>query len=138
MKKIVLLPLLLIAAPVLAYEELSIDEYFKVKENQDKFEFLDQSGKIKQLREQATSISICKLSAQDQENADTICECTSKEMKKISDKEWFYTSMIAYQRYQAEAAALENNDTVELESIKKRSQENSLYLDKVEQVCIPK
>lgn len=137
MKKF-LLPLLLFATPALAYEELRLDEYFKVKENQDKFEFLDQSGKIKQLREQATSISICKLSAQDQENADTICECTSKEMKKLSDKEWFYTSMIAYQRYQAKAAALENNDTVELENINKLSQNNPLYVEKVGQVCTPK
>lgn len=135
--KRLLFPLLLITAPAFAYDELGFDEFFKVKENQDKFDFIVQSGKLEELRSQAMSMSICTHSAKDEENPEAICECIAKEMKKVSDKDWFYGSMIAYQRYQAKAAALQNNDTVELEDINKRSQENPLYVEKVEQVCVP-
>lgn len=135
MKKF-LLPLLLITAPAFAYDDLSYDEFYNKKENNDHFEFLIQSGNMEKLRGQM--MSICKQWVQDKENLDATCECLSKEVNKLSDRDLYYSSTIAYKRYLARVDAIKTNDTAELERLKKLSQEAPLVDKQLEQTCSSK
>lgn len=134
--KRLLLPLLLIAAPTFAYDDLSFDAFYNVKQNKDNFELLVQSGKMKKLRGQM--MSICKQWVQDKDNLDETCACLSKEVNKLSDEDLYYSSTLAYQRYLARVDAIKNNDTAELERLKKLSKEAPLVNKQLEQACEPK
>lgn len=134
--KRLLLPLLLIAAPTFAYDDLSYDEFYNVKENSDKLELLVQSGNMEKLRGQMQSI--CKQWGQDKENLDKTCECLTREVNKLSDKDLYYSSTIAYQRYLARVDAIKNHDDAELARLKKLSKEVPLVDKQLEHACEPK
>jgi hypothetical protein len=131
-----LLLFLAVALPIsaLAYEELGQEEYFKVPENQLKFETLKAAGAIAHARQQASAL--CRQWTTEKEKVEQRCECAAKEINKIDDKTLFYVSLMAYERYLAKTEALEREDQKEFEALKAQFAENPLPLDELEDVCL--
>ena len=116
-----------------AYEEPSYKDFFKIEENQSKFKILAKSGKLKEVRTQL--VSICKSWNMSEKDIDKKCKCAKKAFKKINDKELFYTSILAFGRYQAKVKALENKDGILFEQLKVQFKDAPLAPAEIEEKC---
>ena len=126
---------LLFSTPALAhaYEEPSFDEFFKGKNNNINYKKLSESGDIQMVRNQM--ISICKNWSTNEEDIDKQCKCASKEISKLSDQELFYTSILAYNRYQAKVEAIKNNDSEPSDPLKAQFNKSPLAPATIEDNC---
>ena len=116
-----------------SYDEPSIDEFYANKQNKEKYEQLVSSGVIMKVREQM--LSICKKWSVDKDNLEDGCACATKEISKFTDRDLVYFSLIAYQRYSAKKAALEEGNPEEFERLKEMFSKSPLLPEKMEQKC---
>jgi hypothetical protein len=117
----------------LAYEELSQEAYFKVKENQLKFETIMATGTMNKARQQAAAV--CRQWTTDEDRVEQRCECAAKELNKLDDETLFYLSMIAYERYVAKTKALQQGDQAKFEALKAQFEAAPLPIEELEKAC---
>jgi len=127
-----LLPLaltaLLTVGSVSANEDM--DAFFENPENQAKLEMIQNSGQLEQARTQL--IEGCKNNA---ENESLDCDCLEEKVTNLSDREFVYESLRAYEAYQARVAAMEAGDTEKLEALKEEEAQRTSPLSEVETQC---
>lgn len=94
--------------------DAGMDKFYSQKKNQAAFDKAQQAEKIKKGKQ--AMIDACARAKKI--NAKTNCACVKNEIGKISDKAFFYESIMAVQLYQAAVKAMKANDKKRLAEIK--------------------
>lgn len=113
----------------LASQSSEIGKFYSKEHNQKAFELAESSGKINAAREQW--INGC---LQNQGKNKANCNCR-EELDKVTNKEFYYESMLAFQQYQEKVAALKNNDQEKLEKLRKSGSEHKGWSKRLENKC---
>ena len=127
----ILLPLCFICIHSYAYENQEMANFFSVEKNQRGFKLALAIGQIRKGKEKM--VNACFHEKKKKVWAD--CECVKREIENVSDKEFFYESVLAYQRYQEKVEALENEDREKYEELKKVHSERNSLSKRLENAC---
>jgi len=133
MKRLLFAFILVFSSVSHAYEELTYNEFFEDAKYSEMFDTLKKKGMIKKVRAQMQDI--CKKWVKNGKDTEASCKCVSSELSKLSDKDLFYSSIMAFNRYQAKVAALKSKDKEKFEALKAQFKRSPLLPEKMESRC---
>lgn len=132
MKKIWLAAVLLASTSAWAVEFPSMNEFYSNPENTKNFERATESGAFANKR--SMLLEQC-LKGATNERDKSMCNCVSDKMAKVSDKELFYESFMAYTFYMDKVQATRDGDTDKVEELNRVQREHKGVMDEIEKSC---
>ncbi|RJG48686.1 hypothetical protein [Motilimonas pumila] len=112
------------------------DTFFKKAENERKYQAALTEGKISTSRDKL--VKVCQ-SVKQNKQPDLDCKCYSEQVAKLSDRDIFYESVVAFEDYMKTVAkikqALSKDDTAEIERLKKAQSEKDTLTKRLSQAC---
>lgn len=107
-----------------------LEAFFEKPENQEKFEIIKNSGQLEQARTQM--VAECEANP---EKAELDCTCLSENLAEVTDREFVFESIRAYETYQEKAAAMEAGDSEKLASIEEEEAQRTSVLEDIQSQC---
>ncbi|WP_428606673.1 hypothetical protein [Sedimenticola sp.] len=120
-----------LAAPTLADSNPEMDKFFANEQNLKGFELATANGQMAKGREKM--LSACRQAKQKKPALN--CDCWQTEMDKISDKEFFFESVLAYRQYKERVQALQEKDKEKFERLKKAHAQRIGLSKRIDQTC---
>lgn len=115
-----------------AFAAPTMDEFYDNPDNQAGFDQATSQGTLQQAREQM--VQRCEQeAARGGEAMD--CACFSERLTKVSDKELFYESMLAFEQYQKMVAARQAGDEARVEALRKEAAERKGPMQEIGEAC---
>jgi len=123
-----------ISFAVFSSENSAMDEFFAKNDNQKKFDVVKLSGAFSKGKEKM--IAMCKKNKQT-ENADSQldCACYKEELQKISDREFYFGSVLAYEQFLERTAASKEKDQSKYEALKISHAKQQGFVARIENKC---
>ena len=111
---------------------MSLDEFYKIEENNEMYEQMLESGQIDKSREEIKTFCVKK--AENEKELEQ-CKCIASEIDKVDGKVFLYESLFSYNSYQAKFEAKMNSDEAEYQRLKKNDEERDSLSKMIERVC---
>jgi len=111
---------------------LSMDEYYKVKKNQQMYQQMVDSGRLAEAKRmyKPRCLKGAKTDA-----AKAQCECASEIIQEVDGKAFVYDSVMSYQSYMAKVAATEEGNDAEVARLREVDANRDGLTKQIEAVC---
>lgn len=134
MKRVSPLVFLLLSMNCFAQDPLSLsmDEYYKVKKNQQMYQQMVDSGRLAEAKRmyKPRCLKGAKTDA-----AKAQCECASEIIQEVDGKAFVYDSVMSYQSYMAKVAATEEGNDAEVARLREVDANRDGLTKQIEAVC---
>lgn len=112
----------------------TMDEFYAEPANQAQFDKALAEGHI--VKGRVFFVKNCQDAQEKGQTTEQDCECIQGQIAKVSDKEFFYETILAYQEYQARVEA--HGDAEKTAALKEQQAKRQSLTKRIEQSCKPK
>ncbi|MCE2570350.1 hypothetical protein [Motilimonas eburnea] len=118
---------------LLTAQAQTMDEFYAEPANQAQFDKALAEGHI--VKGRVFFVKNCQDALEKGQTTEQDCDCIQGQIAKISDKEFFYETILAYQEYQARVAV--HGDAEKTAALKEQQSKRESLTKRIEQSCKP-
>ncbi len=111
---------------------MNIDEFYKIKANQEMYEQMLKNGQIEKSKKNFKSN--CKKQAKNEKDLE-YCDCAALVINKIDGKLFMYDSLYSYQSFMAKVEAKKNNNEAEYQRLMKVDKQRDSLVKIIDKEC---